>query len=136
MAFTDLEAYPDLMREENYTEIGSKSDSDLIDLKRESSLIELKSSLCTQLLLNEETTDILDALADKYENILNRALTYKQLEIYYFNERSEPDDKASTGFEYYLGKYKELEKRFKDFEVDEITDDKITNGRFTSYSLR
>ena len=136
--FNDLEADPTQMREENVfflTIDDYPTDASLIALKREAGLKGLISSINSEKFLTGATDEILDALADKYTDLLNQALTYKQLELFFFDTNGGEESQTYYRWKYYKGMYGVLERRFASFNVDEITSDDKTGTTFHSYKI-
>src|SRR6056297_2434317 len=114
MVFTDLTANIDLMKEDNSDYLGDFSDEELTDLKRLAALERLESDLTTALNFAQTDSDILDDVAESYEDTLNLALTYKQLELYYFS-RINLGGLSQYRLDYYREEYNMIRKGFRNY---------------------
>ena len=116
MVFTDLTANIDLMKEDNSDYLGDFSDEELTDLKRLAALERLESDLTTALNFAQKDSDILADVAENYEDTLNLALTYKQLELYYFS-RVNLGGLSQYRLDYYREEYNMIRKGFRNYSV-------------------
>lgn len=128
MLFSELEAYPNIMREENpdYLTVDKyPTDADLIALKHDSAIEELESTLISRLSLKGDNSDALNDLADNYYNTLQFALTYLQLATFYQAHLDEEGSLSWMRWQHYLTKFNERAARFHDFEftIDPVESD-------------
>lgn len=120
MSFAAITADIDIMRSQNSTEFQSYTDNQLTALNRTSAQNILKSDIISQIALKEvDYSTILDEIATNYSNTLNLALTYKQLEIYWFERQDGGMDSMSVvRMDKYEKYYNGLAKTFKTFDVE------------------
>ena len=113
MTFNDLTATADLMREPNADYLGDKTDNQLKELKRKSALLTLESDLLNDTGLSSDNLTAIDEIVSNYEFMLNTALTYKQLQLFYY-EINDVIDGSLTLFRYneYKTMYDDLRKGF------------------------
>lgn len=130
MIITDLEALPSVMREPNKDILGSKTDSDLIDLKREVSLNTLNNDLT--IILDITDSDVYSQILVKYEGYLNTVLSSLQLMNFYFQQIDIGDSLSMFRYEKYEIEYNDAKKSFRQFNVDTTP---YMNATTTSYNL-
>lgn len=120
MSFTAITADINIMRSQNLTEFQNYTDNQLTALNRVPAQNILKSDIIAQIALKEtDLTTVIDDLAVSYANTLTMALTYKQLEIYWFERQDGGLDSMSVvRMDYYQKNYNTLAKSFKTFELD------------------
>lgn len=117
MTFLDLECDVDLIRSGNKEEFKDVSDNDLINLNRVASLNLLKADLIQRVgIVDSDPTSRLDQIATENKNVLEKALTYKQMELYWFSNLTGGLDSLSVvRFQYYKNEYKNEYERFNVF---------------------
>lgn len=119
MLFSELQAYPHIMREENpdyLTIVKYPTDADLIALNRSSAIEELKGSLISRLSLKGDSSNALNDLALNYSDSLQFALTYLQLIAFYQGHLDEEGTLSWMRWKHYLEKFNEKAARFHDYE--------------------
>jgi hypothetical protein len=117
MSFSSLKADVEIMRSQNKTEFTNYDDEELEELNYTSAVNILKSDIISQIALKETDLDsLLDEFAVNYVSTLSMALTYKQLEIYWFERQDGGIDSMSVvRMDYYAKLYKLLAVTFKTF---------------------
>lgn len=133
MTFNDLEAVIDLMKEPNFDLLGDLTDEQLIALKRNSALITLTSDVLNDTGIGITDTAAISEIVTKYEWLLNMALTYKQLQLYYY-EINDVAAETLTNFRYveYRDLYNDQRRTFGKFEYTN-TETMICNSINVSY---
>lgn len=89
----------DVLTESKYT------DSALLDLNKTAAKLEMKMDLEAALGIDYDDTTTLDTVADNFSTRLSRALSYKQLALFYQTNDSGVDTKNRYRFELYSDKY-------------------------------
>lgn len=107
MTFSDLRAIAPMLRSGNNDVLPNDrySDSDLIELNYDLSILQLKNDLQKALNLDLTDTDSLDFLANKYTLDLQLALSYLQLINLYFQIDGGAGSKAERRFNEYKNRY-------------------------------
>lgn len=117
MAFTDLTADINIMRDENTKFFTSYTDEQLTALKRSGAISRLEIDVITGMNLENGSTDILDEVATNYANRLSTALTFLQLSMFYFENS---DGEGSITYDRHLDytkRYNELKMSFGEMKT-------------------
>lgn len=122
MAWNDLTAIITIMRDDNTKFFSSYTDEQLTALKRGSALQVLESDVLSENKISNGSDEILNEFAANYSDRLNLALTYKQLESFYFENNNAEGSLTASRFETYKAKYNEAKRYFQDFELATVTD--------------
>jgi hypothetical protein len=105
------------MRDENQSYLQSYTDQELTDLNRETAQKKLKIDLANRFNFNTVDTTILDDLANNYQDSLELALTYLQLESFY-TEASKGDNSITYNrMVRYMNSYTKLFNTFDNFKI-------------------
>jgi len=124
--FVDLEAYPNLMRDENEEIWGEESDETLIALYQSAGLLELRSVITTVRGLRGSSADVmlvLDDLATNYSDSLRFALTYQQCAIFYDNYPDGEGSASANKRDGYLTKFRDFVSRIQRLELSSPEDE-------------
>jgi len=134
MTLDELLPKLDLMRDANENEFRNLSDSDVLDLKQKSAKIELKSDLLTALSIPQSQSAQIDTIVDLNSDFLSVALTYKQLQLFYF-EKNEVSDVSLSLYrlESYTKKYEQAKSAFTQLKTYSEQAIKIANVIDTMY---
>lgn len=130
MAFTDLTAVIDIMRDENTTFFTDYTDEELTALKRSGALKRLRIDIVNEMNLADGSDAIMDEVVSKYADRLNNALTLLQLQMFYFENN---DGEGSITYERYLSyttRYNDLRSKFNEMKIDIATNYITTITKF------
>ena len=87
-------------------------DERLIDLYKSTAKDELKQDLMQALSLDPANTDYLDDVADLQTSFLQRALSYKQLALFYFANLQGEGSMTYAKYKHYEQRYEMAKARF------------------------
>lgn len=132
MAFSDIKADPNILRELVAKSDESKSDSELQALQYETAVSQLKDDLIFEIGIDDDITDTLDYIYSTYTERLKAALAYKQLELYYRKNSDGAGSAADVLQQDYGYTYRTYRNKFKSMEksssVQAATTKKIYRG--------
>lgn len=124
MTIAELTTNFTLMREENTDIFSELTDLELQALKRPTA----EEILNVDLLNSINDTTQLESIITKYETLLNLAITYKQLELFYKQSDDSEGSLTHSRYRNYQQSYDDIKKRFTKYNVR--TDNKF-NTRVT-----
>lgn len=129
MAFSDITANVETLRSGNEDILTESdyNDSQLQDLNKERAYFDLKLDLIEAQQITLSDISILNAIYDKYSEQLKRALAYKQLFIFYFEENNGLGSKTHDRMNYYDKKYAEEKEKFGKMKVTDNIFTKTVN---------
>ena len=118
MAFTDLTAVVDIMRDENSGFLPDYTDEQLTALKRAGALKRLRIDIVDSMNLENSSDAIMDELADTYSDRLNNALTLLQLAMFYHDNSDGEGSLTEARFIDYTKRYNEMKGNFDSMKTD------------------
>jgi len=116
MSFSDLRTEPAFMRDgnENVLNETDYSDSELIELEYTSAIDDLELDLRDAMGINIEDSTTLDTVIayDEKKKVIQKALAYLQLKLFYKSIMGDEGSGTFTQYQYYSNKYGNIKKWF------------------------